>query len=144
MKISRGQYLDEIVNKKHSTVGMRLLSYFFKKDKVDQEELIKELFGRVDRNKRDLFFQKIALTVQLIQVKKTYGIYIRTFSATTPYCKLLNTKEDFEILLDKIHMRIDNLESEKDNVKDILKDINKYNNKVKDILEALKERDKYR
>jgi hypothetical protein len=132
--------LDSIMNKRTFNHAMRVLSYFIETDRVKQEDLLKELFGKVATDKQELFMQKIGLIVTLIQIRQNYSIYLKNIigKERIKYTKLLNTVPEFQDLRNRIDNRIANLEHEKENVSKIIGNIDDYNKNVKMILTTLK------
>jgi len=141
-KRSNTPFLDTITTKKIPNAYMRILGHFLDSDKVKQRELIKELYDKIESDPARLFIQKLGLKIQFWQIRKNYGIYIRTISDEETYCKILTTKEEFEDLLERIERREDAIAVEKANVKEILNDLTKYRQNVSSILSALRDRDK--
>ena len=139
---SNTPFLDTITTKKIPNAYMRILGHFLDSDKVKQRELIKELYDKIESDPARLFIQKLGLKIQFWQIRKNYGIYIRTISDEETYCKILTTKEEFESLLERIERREDAIAVEKANVKEILNDLTKYRQNVSSILSALRDRDK--
>lgn len=134
-------FYDCITNKKSGTTQMMLLAEFFNKEKVEQDVLIKTIFNRIERDPYDYFIQKIAMRMQFTMIRRNYGIYFRSIGGNNPYMKMMTTKEEFEELLGRIDHRIENLEIEKTNVKDIISDLGKYKDNIRKTFDALKLRD---
>jgi predicted nucleic acid-binding protein len=136
----RNPFLEKIYRKKVFTEGLRVLSYFIKEDEVKQDELLKELFGKVASDTKSLFIQKIWLAGVLYRIRRDYSVYIRSIKRRETFCRLMTTKEDFEFILNRIDERIDSLNAEKSRVKDILTDIPAYNRKVRALIETIREK----
>lgn len=130
-----------LTKKKTATTQMMLLAEFFNKEKVEQDVLIKTIFNRIERDPYDYFLQKIAMRMQFTMIRRNYGIYFRGIGGNNPYMKMMTTKEEFEELLGRIDHRIENLEIEKSNVKDIISDLGKYKDNIRKTFDALKLRD---
>ena len=141
-RLSNTPFLDTITRKKVPNMSMMILGHFLDSEKVKQRELIKEIYNKVEIEPAKLFIQKLVLKIHFWQIRKNYGIYIRTFSDEETYCKILTTKEEFEKLFERIERREESIAVEKANVKEILNDMDKYRAKIKGILEALRDRDR--
>jgi len=134
---------DRILGKKTVDKSMMILFQFTDKEKIPQEEMLKKIFGRIESDPYRLICQKIMMSGLVSKVREDYGIYIRNFYSNEPYYKMLTTKEEFETLAEMIQDRIDNLESKKNNVREIINDFDGYKKRMREILETIKVRGQY-